>query len=421
MSMALSELTKPQLMAFYLIATRVWKFRGHAIQVELLKRMVREGLERLEVTGAMPYKETSYFKNLPTESDFFSNISLIQDYQEFLLSIDTYAPEFEAELQRLDAERTLREQERLAADKIARAEQAARDRLEKVVRAKQAYEDAEARRKETYKILRKDDVSMFDLSFRITANSPTDEIARLMSQLARTTVVISPGSWGSAFHTSSNCEWLVKGRNRASKFTYLGELISIEVEDAIYQYKKRPCHSCFMFWWNGEINPHPEFGADDLDAINGIDLYLGDKVIITKGIFETHEAEIVDLMRGDDSKVMIRTETLGRSVEIPISVQDFQLVGNIEELRKERALEEKRKLEDIFHARNRQIRDLEEMILSLESGLEKLTRNDLSELLIKIRQRFESMSVAESQGESLDYLASRLNRRISEAQLQVGH
>ena len=87
--MALSDLTKPQLMVFYLIATRVWKFRGHAIQLELLKRIAREGLERLEVTGAMPHKETSYFKDLPPESDFSLNTSLIQDYQEFLLNFDS--------------------------------------------------------------------------------------------------------------------------------------------------------------------------------------------------------------------------------------------------------------------------------------------------------------------------------------------
>lgn len=418
--MALSELTKPQLMVFYLIATRVWKFRGHAIQLELLKRIAREGLERLEVTGAMPHKETSYFKGLPPESDFSLNTSLIQDYQEFLLNFDTYVPEFEAELQRLDAERTVREQQKLEADKIAQAEKAARDKLEKVVHAKQAYEDAEARRKETYKNLHQDDISMFDLSFRITATSPTDEIARLMSQLGRTTVVISPGSWGSAFHTSNNCEWLIKGRSRASKFTYLSELLSIEVEDAIYQYKKRPCHSCFMFWWEGEINPHPEFGDTDSESFQAMDIYLGDKITIKKGAFESYEAEVIDLMRSDDSMVMVRTSNLGRILELPISVCDLELVANIEELRKERALQEQYRLEQLFHARNNQIRDLEEMILTLESGLQRMTQNELSQLLVNMRKHFAGISISDFPSESVDYLARRLHRRITEAQRQVG-
>lgn len=419
--MALSELTKPQLMVFYLIATRVWKFRGHAIQVELLKRIAREGLERLEVTGAMPHKETSYFKGLPAESNFSLNTSLIQDYQEFLLNFDTYVPEFEAELQRLDAERTVREQQKLEADKIAQAEKAARDKLEKVVHAKQAYEDAEARRKETYKNLHQDDISMFDLSFRITATSPSDEIARLMSQLGRTTVVISPGSWGSAFHTSNNCEWLIKGRSRASKFTYLSDLLSIEVEDAIYQYKKRPCHSCFMFWWEGEINPHPEFGATDSESFETMDIYLGDKITIKAGAFASYEAEVIDLMRNDDSMVMVRTSNLGRIVELPISVRDLELVANIEELRKERALQEQYRLEQLFHARNNQIRDLEEMILTLESGLQRMTQNELSQLLVNMRKHFAGISISDFPSESVDYLARRLHRRITEAQRQVGH
>jgi hypothetical protein len=107
-----------------------------------------------------------------------------------------------------------------------------------------------------------------------------------MSQLGRTTVVVSPGSWGSAFHTSERCEWLNKGRGRASKFTNLGSLITIGVEDAIYQYKKRPCHSCFVFWWSGEINPHPEFGPEDDDYDEVIEVFLGDPITINSGAWQ---------------------------------------------------------------------------------------------------------------------------------------
>jgi hypothetical protein len=151
-----------------------------------------------------------------------------------------------------------------------------------------------------------------------------------------------------------------------------------------------------------------------------MNIYLGDKITIKAGAFESYEAEVIDLMRNDDSMVMVRTSNLGRIVELPISVRDLELVANIEELRKERALQEQYRLEQLFHARNNQIRDLEEMILTLESGLQRMTQNELSQLLVNMRKHFAGISISDFPSESVDYLARRLHRRITEAQRQVG-
>ena len=417
--MLLSDLSKSQIMTFYEIATRVWKFRGAAIQKELLHRIVKEDYQKLEWTGAMPLKEISFFQQLPPYLDFRSNPYLIDVYLEFLERIGEFEAECDAELQKIDSERLEQEKERRAAHKKALADQAERDKLERVVNTKRAYEEAEKRRQETYEALRQGDVSMFDLDFRITSNSATDEIARLMSQLGRTTVVVSPGSWGSAFHTSERCEWLNKGRSRASKFTNLGSLITIGVEEAIYQYKKRPCHSCFVFWWSGEINPYPEFGPEDNEFDEILEVFLGDPVTINKGGFKGIEGEVCDLMREDKAYVKVKIQSLGKESElaVPIGLLDFP--DNINELREERARMEERRLEEKFKLETTQVRTLEELILQLENGLNEFTQHDLKNLLAGVENRLNGLALTTPDSLSLEYLLNRLNRGISQARARV--
>jgi transcription antitermination factor NusG len=389
------------------------------IQKELLHRIVKEDYQKLEWTGAMPRQEISFFQQLPPYLDFRSNPNLIDVYLEFLERIGEFEAECDAELQKIDSERREQEQERRAALKKALADQAERDKLDRVVNTKRAYEEAEKRRQETYEALRQGDVSMFDLDFRITSNSATDEIARLMSQLGRTTVIVSPGSWGSAFHTSERCEWLNKGRSRASKFTNLGSLITIGVEDAIYQYKKRPCHSCFVFWWSGEINPHPEFGPEDNDFEEIVEVFLGDPITINSGAFEGFAGEVCDLMREDKAYVKVKIQSLGKDSElaVPIGLLDFP--ENIDELRQERALKEERRLEEKFKLETTQVRTLEELILQLENGLNEFTQYDLKNLLAGVENRLNGLALATPDSLSLEYLLTRLNRGISQARARV--
>jgi SPX domain protein involved in polyphosphate accumulation len=122
--MSLSGLSKPQIMIFYEIATRVWKYRGVAIQKELLHRIVKEDYQKLEWTGAMPPKETSFFQSLPEDTDFRRNPYLIDIYLEFLNRISEFETECDAELQKIDSERREREKERQVALKKWQAEQA---------------------------------------------------------------------------------------------------------------------------------------------------------------------------------------------------------------------------------------------------------------------------------------------------------
>lgn len=417
--MALSNLSKSDILIFYEIATRIWKFRGAKTQEELLNRILKEGFEILEWTGAMPLKETEFFKSLPEHLDFSRRIEAIEDYLEFLGRIDEFATECDSELARLDEERKELDRKKREAYQQALELQKERQKLERVINTKKAYEEAEKRRQETYEYLRQGDVSMFDLDFRITSKSATDDIARLMSQLARTTVVISPGSWGSAFHTSANCDWLNKGRNRASKYSSVGSLLTVGVEDAIYKYKKRPCHSCFMFWWEGEINPHPEFDDDDISDEDVIEIFLGDTAIINQGAWESFQVEVVDLLRHDKSHVKIKTHSLGRDIELVVPVEYLDFPEDIESIRRERALKEQRDLEEKFRVENERLRTLEELILLLENGLKLMTQPQLKELLESVEKRFVNLGLGEEQSLSLDYLHNRLARRIEEARIQI--
>jgi len=417
--MSLENLTQEQKLIFYEIATRVWKYRGPSIQAELLNRISKEGFERLQWTGALTHKEVSYFQEISPVIDFISRTEFGTEYLEFLNRLQEFAEECDSELQRRDTERRNEERLRREAYQIAQAEQAEKDKIQRVVNAKKAYEQAEKRRQETYEVLRQGDVSMFDLDFRITSNSPTDEVARLMSQLGRTTVIVSPGSWGSAFHTSDNCEWLIKGRNRASKFSYLGNLISIKVEDAIYQYKKRPCHSCFMFWWEGGINPNPEFGEGDSNPSEGIEVFLGDPVTLNQGAFEDFEAEVIDLLRDDKTHVKVLTHSLGREIELIVPVDYLDYPENIDAIRQDRAAQEQRKLEESFRIENERIRTLEELILRLENGLKTMVQNELKSMLVEIENRLENLGITATNSLSMEYLQERLNKRIQEAKRQT--
>ncbi len=417
--MSLENLTQEQKLIFYEIATRVWKYRGPSIQAELLNRISREGYERLQWTEALTLKEVSYFQEISPVIDFISRPEFGAEYLEFLERLQEFAEECDSELQRRDIERRNADKLRREAYQKAQAEQAEKDKIQRVINAKKAYEQAEKRRQETYEVLRQGDVSMFGLDFRITSNSPTDEIARLMSQLGRTTVIVSPGSWGSAFHTSGNCEWLIKGRNRASKFTYLGDLISIEVEDAIYQFKKRPCHSCFMFWWEGGINPNPEFGEGDTNSSEGVEIYLGDSVTLNQGAFEDFEAQVIDLLRDDKSHVKVLTHSLGREIELIVPVDYLNFPENIDAIRLDRAAQEQRKLEESFRIENERMRTLEELILRLENGLKTLVQSDLKSLLVEIENRLENLGITGTNSLSMEYLQERLSKRIQEARRQV--
>jgi transcription antitermination factor NusG len=406
-------------MIFYEIATRVWKFRGAGTQRDLLQRIVKEDYQTLGWIEALPPKEISFFQQLPPDLDFKSNPLLIDVYLEFLERIEEFEAECDAELQKIDSERRELEKERQAALKKALADQAERDKLDRVVSTKRAYEEAVKRSQETYEELRRGDVSMFDLDFRITSNTATDEIARLMSRLGRTTVIVSPGSWGSAFHTSERCEWLNKGRSRASKFSNLGNLLTIGVEDAINHYKKRPCHSCFVFWWSGEINPHPEFGPEDNDFEEIVEVFLGDPVTINKGGYKGIEGEVCDLMREDKDYVKVKIQSLGKDSELAVPVGLLDFPENIDELRQERALKEERRLEEKFKLETTQVRTLEELILQLENGLNEFTQHDLKNLLSGVENRLNGLALTTPDSLSLEYLLNRLNRGISQARARV--
>lgn len=417
--MRLSDLSDRELLTFYELATRIWKYRGRRIQEELLIRIGKDGLELLRITGAISQREENYLADMPPNLNFIKNADVAITYLEFLDHLDDYAPGCDAALQNRDRERQLAELERREAHQKMIAEQLERNKLDRVVNANRAYEQAEKKRQAVYDLLREGDVSIFDLDFRITSNTATDEIARLMSRLGRTTVVISPGTWGSAFHTSEKCEWLNKGRDRASKFVSIGNLLTIGVEAAVYEYKKRPCHSCFMFWWDGAINPQPEFGQDEESFADTVEIFLGDVLTINWGAFEGFSAEVIDLLRGDKANVMVRTRSQGREIELILPIESLDFPDNINELRNERMLLDQKKLEEKFHLETTQVRKLEELILLLEDGLRRLTQSDLKVLLENIEERIQGITITNSDSISVDYLNKRLSSRMNEARNQV--
>jgi hypothetical protein len=174
-----------------------------------------------------------------------------------------------------------------------------------------------------------------------------------------------------------------------------------------------------MFWWEGEINPHPEFGEDEILDDDVIEIFLGDFATINQGAWEDFEVEVVDLLRHDKSHVKIKTHTLGRDIELVVPVEYLDFPEDIESVRREKVLKEQRDLEAKFRLENERLRTLEELILLLENGLKLLTQFQLRELLVSVEKRLDNLGLGEEQSLSLEYLHKRLARRIQEARIQI--
>ena len=151
--MKLSDLTERQLVYFYEIATRIWKFRGITYQPELLRLIFIHGYDRLRTMTTLTEIETKYFKLLPPEIDFSKSQEIATLYLEFLSKIQNYEVKCEEGLRLLDLERQEEERQRMAAHQILVLKQEEEARIKRVeeakVRAKQAridYEKAENQR-----------------------------------------------------------------------------------------------------------------------------------------------------------------------------------------------------------------------------------------------------------------------------------
>jgi hypothetical protein len=174
-----------------------------------------------------------------------------------------------------------------------------------------------------------------------------------------------------------------------------------------------------MFWWDGAINPQPEFGQDEESFAETVEIFLGDVLTINWGAFEGFSAEVIDLLRGDKANVMVRTRSLGREIELILPIESLDFPDNINELRNERMLLDQKKLEEKFHLETTQVRKLEELILLLEDGLRRLTQSDLKVLLENIEERLQGITITNSDSISVDYLNKRLSSRMNEARNQV--
>jgi hypothetical protein len=174
-----------------------------------------------------------------------------------------------------------------------------------------------------------------------------------------------------------------------------------------------------MFWWEGGINPNPEFGEGDSNTSEGIEIFLGDPVTLNQGAFEDFEAEVIDLLRGDKSHVKVLTHSLGREIELIVPVDYLDYPENIDAIRQDRAAQEQRKLEESFRIENERLRTLEELILRLENGLKTMVQNDLKSLLIEVENRLENLGITGTNSLSMEYLQERLDKRIQEAKRQT--
>ncbi len=174
-----------------------------------------------------------------------------------------------------------------------------------------------------------------------------------------------------------------------------------------------------MVWWEGWINPNPEFGEGDTNSSEGVEIYLGDSVTLNQGAFEDFEAQVIDLLRDDKSHVKVLTHSLGREIELIVPVDYLNFPENIDAIRLDRAAQEQRKLEESFRIENERMRTLEELILRLENGLKTLVQSDLKSLLVEIENRLENLGITGTNSLSMEYLQERLSKRIQEAKRQV--
>ena len=145
---------------------------------------------------------------------------------------------------------------------------------------------------------------------------PDREIQRHKEQLGVEMVVVSTGTRAQTFHIDANCTWMWSGRVKSSKHSDLPPIVEVSVEDAVRVWRRRPCDSCFDFWWRGESRSTnlPEDSSETSPPLK-----LHDRVLILDGPFNSLVGTISKEIQGKPNHFRVIVSVFGR--ETPIEIQ----------------------------------------------------------------------------------------------------
>jgi hypothetical protein len=145
------------------------------------------------------------------------------------------------------------------------------------------------------------------------------EIQRHKEQLGVERVVVSTGTRAQTFHIDLNCTWMWSGRTKSSKYADLPDIAEVSVEDAVRVWRRRPCNSCFDFWWRGETR---SWNTSEELPVSGYQLNVHDRVLILEGPFNSLVGTIAEELSGKFPKFRVIVSIFGKEtpVELDASV-----------------------------------------------------------------------------------------------------
>ena len=143
-----------------------------------------------------------------------------------------------------------------------------------------------------------------------------DEIQRHKEQLGVERVVVSTGSRAQTFHIDGNCRWMWSGRVKSSRYSDLPDIAEVSVEEAVRILRRRPCDSCFDFWWRGD--PKVPLFNDQL-TVPKYEFKIHDRVLILDGPFNSLVGVITNELPGRLNVFRVIISIFGRETPIEIS------------------------------------------------------------------------------------------------------
>lgn len=146
-----------------------------------------------------------------------------------------------------------------------------------------------------------------------------DEIQRHKEQLGVERVVVSTGSRAQTFHLDGYCRWMWSGRAKSSRYSDLPDIAEVSVEEAVRVLRRRPCDSCFDFWWRGESKAPL---LNDQMPVPKYAVKVHDRVLVLDGPFKSLVGIITNEIPGKSQRFRVLLSIFGKEtpVELDISV-----------------------------------------------------------------------------------------------------
>lgn len=153
--------------------------------------------------------------------------------------------------------------------------------------------------------------------FHLNYSSRDEEIIRLAERLGMSRVVLSPGSRAKTFHAHRFCQWMLHGRMKAAhRGSDLPEVIEVELSEAINNYKRAPCQTCFALWWQGEF-VNNSFSTSD----SNFDYEIGDEVFIIDGPFASLSGKVIEKKV---NTYIVNVEIYGKFVQVKANLPSLK-------------------------------------------------------------------------------------------------